>query len=62
MRVYVLYRDVTILSLSVLQYIAILQYVVRLIKEHIMSLKLAKKLSTVYSWLQEVQSFLQCNN
>ena len=34
-----------ILRLSVLQYIAILQYVVRLIKEHIMSLKLAKKLS-----------------
>ena len=29
-----------------------------------MSLKLAKKLKncTVYSWLQEVQSFLQCNN
>ena len=26
-------------------YIAVLQYVVRLIKEHIMSLKLAKKLS-----------------
>ena len=43
-------RDVTIwvngiLPVSVLQYIGILQYVVRLIKEHIMSLKLAKKLS-----------------
>ena len=34
-----------VLPLSVLQYIAVLQYVVRLIKEHIMSLKLAKKLS-----------------
>ena len=37
------------------------------LKEHIISLKLAKKLSrnvkfTVYSWLQEFQSFLQCNN
>ena len=34
-----------VLRLSVLQYIAVLQYVVRLIKEHIMSLKLTKKLS-----------------
>ena len=34
-----------VLPLSVLQYIAVLQYVIRFIKEHIMSLKLAKKLS-----------------
>ena len=49
---------------SVLQYIAVLQYVVRLIKEHIMSLKLAKKLSRnvkLYC-IFLVQSSLQCNN
>ena len=53
-----------ILPLSVLQYIAVLQYVVRLIKEHIMSLKLAKKLSRnvkLYC-IFLVQSSLQCNN
>ena len=53
-----------VLPLSVLQCIGVLQYVVRLIKEHIMSLKLAKKLSRnvklYYIFL--VQSFLQCNN
>ena len=66
-------RDVTIwvnaiyycvLPLSVLQYIAVLQYVVRLIKEHIISLKLAKKLSrniTLYC-IFLVQSSLQCNS
>ena len=53
-----------VLPLSVLQYIAILQYVVRLIKEHIMSLKLVKKLSRnvkLYC-IFLVQSSLQCNN
>ena len=50
-----------VLPLSVLQYIAVL---VRLIKEHIMSLKLAKKLSRnvkLYC-IFLVQSSLQCNN
>ena len=46
------------------EYIAVLQYVIRLIKEHIMSLKLAKKLSRnvkLYC-IFLVQLFLQCNN
>ena len=50
-----------VLPLNVLQYIAVLQYVVRLIKEHIISLKLVsrnKKLCCIFL----VQSFLQCNN
>ena len=53
-----------VLPLSVLQYIAILQYVVRLIKEYIMSLKLVKKLSRSVKLycIFLVQSFLQCNN
>ena len=53
-----------VLPLSVLQYIAVLQYVIRLMKEHIMSLKLAKKLSRnikLYC-IFLVQLFLQCNN
>ena len=56
-----------VLPLSVLQYIAILQYMKQ---EHIMSLKLVfsskgyvetckiARNDTVYLWLQEVQSFL----
>ena len=47
-----------VLPLSVLQYIAVLQDVVRLIKEHIMSLKLAKKLSRNV----KLYCILQCNN
>ena len=53
-----------VLPLSVLQYIAVLQYVVRLIKEHIMSLKLTKKLSrnVKLCCIFLVQSSLQCNS
>ena len=62
---YVFIRDVTIWVDAILRIafecIAVLQYVVRLIKEHIMSLKLAKKLSRnvkLYC-IFLVQSFLQ---
>ena len=50
-----------VLPLSVLQYIAVLQYVVRLIKEHIISLKLESRNIKLYC-IFLVQSFLQCNN